>query len=354
MINLNNRVDLSEIDSQNMLGSIEKLGDQIIEINTLAKKFKLPAGYKKIDRAVVFGMGGSALGAHIIHSVFMPTLKVPLTIVNGYDAPGCINKNTLAIFSSYSGNTEEVIAAQKAVRKIGAKQVIICAGGELRKIAQKNKIPALIFSTDNNPCGSPRMGLGYSVAGIGLILSRAGLIKFRDEEIKKLVFAVGAAQEEFGVSAEDNVIKKLASKTMNRSVWFVGAGILGGNAHTAANQMNENAKRFAGYFLIPELNHHLMEGMMNPAGNKDNLLFVFFESSLYSEKIKKRFDITKNVLAENNIMYESILLKNKTALEIAGAALAASGYLSYYSAIVAGIDPTAIPFVDKFKAALKK
>lgn len=353
MTNLDSREEIVKIDSKNMLGSLEKMGEQVLEINKLAKKFKLPASYKKIDRVIVFGMGGSALGAHFVRSVFTSALKVPMGIINGYDAPACVNKNTLAIFSSYSGNTEEVIAAQKAVKKFNAKSVVICAGGELQKIAIKNKIPALVFTTDNNPCGSPRMGLGYSIAGIGLIMARANLIKYGESEIKKLSAAMAAAQNKYGVSAEENAVKILARKTMERSVWFVGAGALGGSAHIAANQMNENAKRFAGYFLIPELNHHLMEGMMNPASNKDNLLFVFLESSLYSEKIKKRFEVTKKILVENNIAFESIILDGKFALEQSASALVAFGYLSYYSAIAAGIDPTAIPFVDKFKAALK-
>ena len=44
--------------------------------------------------------------------------------------------------------------------------------------------------------------------------------------------------------------------------------------------MNENGKRFGGYFAIPKLNHHLLEGMLNPKSNKDALLFVLLESKL--------------------------------------------------------------------------
>ena len=83
-------------------------------------------------------------------------------------------------------------------------------------------------------------------------------------------------------------------------------------------------------------------------------MFIFLESTLYSDKIKKRFAVTKDVLAKNNIKFSSIVFNDKTPLEQAGAALIAFGYLSYYSALVADIDPTAIPFVDMFKAALKK
>ena len=354
MTNLNSREEIAKIDSKNMLGSLEKLGEQVLEINKLTNKFRLPASYKKINRAVVFGMGGSALGAHIIRSIFSSTLKVPVGIVNGYEAPASVDRNTLVIFSSYSGNTEEVISAFKDAKKKNAKSVIICAGGELEIIAKKFKVPMVKFTTNNNPCGSPRMGLGYSIVGTALIMARAGLIKFGNAEIKKLTLAIGRAQNKYGVSAVNNEIKNLARETNSRSVWFVGAGVLGGNAHVAANQMNENAKRFAGYFCIPELNHHLLEGMMNPASNKDNLMFIFLESTLYSDKIKKRFAVTKDVLAKNNIKFSSIVFNDKTPLEQAGAALIAFGYLSYYSALVADIDPTAIPFVDMFKAALKK
>ena len=63
MTNLNSREEIAKIDSKNMLGSLEKLGEQVLEINKLTNKFRLPASYKKINRAV-------GLWARILSAVF--------------------------------------------------------------------------------------------------------------------------------------------------------------------------------------------------------------------------------------------------------------------------------------------
>lgn len=356
MTNLDNAAQIRRLDSKNMLGSIEKMSGQAVETYKLAKKLRLPADYKKINRVIVFGMGGSALGAHFIRSVFSSVLKVPVGIVNDYEAPACVGKDTLAVLSSYSGNTEEVISSFESVIKKGAKTVVISAGGELEHLGKLYKIPTLIFTVKNNPCNSPRMGLVYSILALAAVFARAGLIKFGESEMKKIVRTIDLAQKEYGIAnrMNTNPAKKLAAKTSGRSAWFVGSGFLAGNMHIAANQMNENAKRFAGYFLIPELNHHLMEGMANPLSNCDDLLFVLFQSHLFSKRVQKRFAITAEVLNKNGITHETVALKQKTALEQAFDALVFSGYLSFYSAMIENIDPTPNVFVDYFKNALKK
>ena len=133
------------------------------EVLAEAKKVKIPVSYKKVSNLVVLGMGGSTLGAHLIKSVFLDDLKIPVEIVNGYAVPGFVSKNSLVIASSYSGSTEEVVSAIADAKKKQAKIVVIASGGKLADFAKQSRLPSLIFSTNNNPCGSPRMGLGYSV-----------------------------------------------------------------------------------------------------------------------------------------------------------------------------------------------
>lgn len=346
--------NIKKLDSQNMLGSLEKLADQIEQIAGEAKSLKLRSAYKKAKKIVFLGMGGSTLGAHCISSVFKNDLKLPLEIVNGYDAPGTVAKDTLVVAVSYSGNTEETLSAFKVAKRRGAMTVAITSGGELARYALANKIPALIFKTDNNPCGSPRMGLGYTTFGPLLILEKLGFIKISSATILAAAAAVRKYQNLFGVQNNnpDNFAKSLASKLSADSVWFVGAEHLSGSAHVAANQFNENAKRFGGYFLIPELNHHLLEGLSFPKSGLG--AFVFIESDLYGARVQKRFAVTKEILQKRNLNFFSYQCAEKTGLLQALEVLVFSGYLSFYLAVLEGIDPTAIPMVDFLKDALKK
>ncbi len=353
---LDNKIKIAQLDSKNMLGSIQLLGKQIEEVLAQAKKVKIPATYKKVNNLVVLGMGGSALGAHLIKSVFSDSLKIPVEIVNGYQAPGFVNEKSLVVASSYSGSTEEIISAVVDAKNKKAKILVICAGGKLGDWAKQNKIPVLIFTTKNNPCGSPRMGLGYSIFGQIALLANIELLKLNNKQTDKCIKTIKYFQERFGFSAPilNNRAKQIAEKASDRSVWFVASEHLAGNAHIAANQMNENGKRFAGYFVVPEMNHHLLEGMLYPESNAKNLLFVLIKSDLYDSRIKTRYEITKKILDKNNILDVTYLCQSKTEIEQACEVLVLSSYVSFYSAMLQGIDPTAIPVVDFFKAQLKK
>jgi len=188
MINiLDNLEKIKKLDSKNMLGSIQLLDHQVKEVWEIAKKLKIPANYKKVNRLVVMGMGGSALGAHIIKSLYFDKLKLPVEIVNNYHLPAYVDKNTLVLCSSYSGSTEEVISATTEAKNKKIKLVVICSGGKLGEFARANKIPALIFTTNNNPCGSPRMGLGYSIFGQLILLNKIGLIKFNQPDLNLVI-----------------------------------------------------------------------------------------------------------------------------------------------------------------------
>lgn len=356
MINLDNREQIEALDSKKMLQSLELLSDQVREVTLIAELVKMPSAYKNCDRIVVLGMGGSTLGSHIVKSVFADELAQPLEIVNGYAVPAFVNKKTLVLVSSYSGGTEEPLAAMQAALKQGAKVMVITSGGTLADAAKKHTLPALIFTTKNNPCGSPRMGLGYSIIGQIILFSKAGVIGLNNTMLNSILKTLEYFDALCGVETDtvDNPAKLLAKAIGTRSVWYVGAEHLAGSAHTAANQLNENAKRFGGYFLIPELNHHLMEGLMYPKTNANTMAFVLLESGLYDKRIQKRFSIMQDITKKNGVDSLVYKLESKTPLLQAVESLVVGSYVSFYLAMLEGIDPTAIPFVDFFKAALKK
>ena len=195
------------------------------------------------------------------------------------------------------------------------------------------------------------MGLGYSIIGQLAIFSKLGFLQVGEKEIKVIINTIQKYETLFGVKSltENNFAKQLAGRLSVRSVWYAASEHLLGNAHVAANQMNENGKRFGGYFALPELNHHLLEGMLNPKSNKDNLSFVLIESKLYHPRNQKRFGITKKVLDKNSIQSVGYICREKTKIGQMCEVLVLSGYVSCYAALLAGIDPTPIPFVDYFK-----
>lgn len=353
---LDNIHKIEALDSYLMRASIDSLAEQIEEIIGLNYDFKLPKIYKKVNQIAIFGMGGSALSGHLLRNLYAEKMNVPMIISNDYDVPNYVNDQTLVICSSYSGNTEEVISVFKQAQKKKAKIVVLTKGGSLKKLAEKNKIPFLQISDQNNPCGSPRMGLGYSIFGLFLILNAIDQVKLSDINFSKILNVIDQSHRLFSLenNTDDNDMKKVALAQHEKSVWFIGAEYLSGSAHIAANQMNENAKKFAGYYLLPELNHHLLEGLSFPQKNSENIIFIFLESKKYSAKILKRISITKKILTKKNISYTSINLCSNSKIEQVFESLVASSYLSFYAAILNGVDPTPIPEVEYFKKEMNK
>jgi glucose/mannose-6-phosphate isomerase len=125
-----------------------------------------------------------------------------------------------------------------------------------------------------------------------------------------------------------------------------------GNA--IANQTNETAKAISDFYVIPELNHHLMEGLKHPEILKKLLIFVFFESDLYSSPIQKRFLITKEVVEKNKVKTFAYKLLGKNKIEQVFEMMALGSFFSMYLSVLYKENPAAIPYVDYFKKRLKE
>jgi len=336
---------IRKLDKGNILGSINALPLQCQEAWKAVKRIKLPSSYKKIDNIIACGMGGSSLGTDFLRYVFYTGIKRPLTIVNDYKLPEYFSSRSLVFISSYSGNTEESLSCLREVLKRKSKIVIITSDGQLAKLAKSKKIPVYIFDPIFNPSSQPRMGLGYSIMAQLAIFKNLNLVEVKEKMIKKALT---------GLDRDKSIEKKaqkLAIKLYKKIPLIVAAEFLSGNAHILANQINENAKTFSTYFLLPEMNHHLVEGLSFPKVNKD-LIFLFLESDNYSPVIKKRITITKQILNKKRISYLSCITRSKGKLSESFEILLVGSYLSFYLSLLNNIDPSKIPTVDYLKKSL--
>lgn len=353
---LDSRTEIQTVDTLNALGSIEQLGSQVQQIWEDSKTLQFDESYRQIKNVVVAGMGGSALGTHVIQTVFKDELHIPVLVVPDYELPSFVNSETLVIASSYSGTTEETLAAVQDAHKKGAKIAGITSGGKLADFLRSNNYPAIVFETTYNPCNSPRMALGYSVFGQIALFAQAGLLNVTETEYTAVLEAIADAHMRMGadVIQEKNVAKILAFEMYKRIPVIMIAEHLEGVAHVFANQINENAKTYSEYRVVPELNHHLMEGLQFPESNGSNLLFVSVHSDLYVPGNQRRMELTEQVLEKNKIEYREVTLTSKTKLEQAFELLILGSYSSFYLALLNNQNPTPNPWVDWFKAELKK
>jgi len=356
MKNLDDVKKILKLDKQGVIGSIKSLGLQCQQAWDEVKKVKIPRNYRNVNHIVISGMGGSALGGHVIETLYKEKMKIPLKVINSYTVPGFVNNKTLFILSSYSGTTEEVLATLPIARRRKAKLLIICAGGKLARVAKRYRIPAYIFKPRFNPSNQPRMGLGYSIFGQVALFSKCGLLKVTKREFKEVIGKIVMLHRQFGLKVPMgiNVAKKTAIKLYNKIPIIVAAEYLSGNVHIMANQINENSKTFSAYFLISELNHHLMEGVKFPDSNKKSLHFLFIESVKYLPRIRQRFNITKKVLTKNKIQHSTYKVRSQIKISQVFEVLLFGSYVNFYMAMLNGINPAPVPYVDFFKKELDK
>jgi glucose/mannose-6-phosphate isomerase len=350
---INSREQIAQIDQQNVLGSIEALADQVRQAwhDTQNIDFDFKSEIRNI---VVAGMGGSGLGADVVKHLFKDQLKTPIEVVNDYFLPNYIDQHTLVILSSYSGNTEEVLACSQQAKAAQTQTAVITAGGKLKELAQSQSYPIYLINPEYNPSEQPRMAIGYAVIGLIGLLQQAQIINIPQEEIDQTVQTIIRIMHECRVEAgaEKNPAKTLSFNLVDRQPNLVGAEFMTGALHVIRNQFHENAKTLAEYYQIPEINHHMLEGLELPASNNLDNIFLFFNSKLYYERNQKRIILTQEAVEKQNIQTIAIQLEAESRLSQVFEAITLMAYANFYLAMLHQINPGQIPIVDWFKQQL--
>lgn len=346
---------MKKIDEDGLLDSVELLPKQIEHAWAETKALSLPFSDRATTDITVCGMGGSALGADVVRSLYGQRLQRPFHIVNDYRLPGYIGKQSLVILSSYSGNTEEILSCAQSAIKKKARIVAITAGGKLEALAKKNKWPRYLIEAKYNPCNQPRMALGYAVFGLIGLLKASKHLNIADKDVKLLIKQLTGGMRQFSVEqVENNPAKQIAMAAKQKMLFFVAADHMLGAAHVVNNQINENAKHLSTYLPIPEMDHHFLEALKAPAIVKKHLLFVLFQSSFYGERIQKRIRLTADLLAENGILTRIVNSSASSPLQQVWEGIHMGSFASFYLAMLHGVNPAPVPNVESFKQRLKK
>ncbi len=352
--NLDDIEEIKNIDKANVLGSIKQLAKQCQQAGQEVSKMEFPENYKKITAVVFSGMGGSALGAYVLKSLYFDQLKVPFEVINDYHLPPYVGENTLVVLGSYSGGTEETLSCAKEAIEKKSQATGLTTGGALAELLKNNSSPTYIFNPIYNPSKQPRLGSGYMIFGLISLFRALDLLTLDEEILDELVTSLETGNNLYGIKnpLRENPAKQLAQKWFNKIPIVVGAEFLANVGRVIRNQLHESSKNFADYYPIPELNHHLMEGLKNPPVNKELLEFLFLNSNNYSLKIQKRMEITKEVVSKNGIRVENFTPNSSDRLTQAFECIQFGAYTNYYLALIYGLDPSKIPWVDYFKEKL--
>jgi glucose/mannose-6-phosphate isomerase len=318
----------------------------------MATSFKLPADYSHIDKVVVLGMGGSAIGGDLVASLVIAEAGIPVFISRNYDLPSFIDDKTLIIASSYSGMTEETLSAFNQALKTDSKKLVITTGGVIKELAAEKRVP--VFSFDYK--AQPRAALPFSFLPILNFMQRLGFVHDKSSDFDEMLVILEHLSREVNedVVTSRNRAKQLAQGLFGKLAVIYGAGITAEIAHRWKTQLNENSKAWSFYEAFSELNHNAVVGYQFPPQLAPQIMVVMVKSNLLSPPILHRYRITSEILEKANVSFDLIDGSGKSPLAQMMSLVLLGDYISYYLAILNKTDPSPVATIDFLKSELGK
>jgi glucose/mannose-6-phosphate isomerase len=297
---------------------------------------------------IVAGMGGSAIGGALARAALGDRALRPIVVTRGYGLPPWTAPETTVLCASYSGNTEETLAAYEAAGAVGAHRIVATTGGKLAAAARSDGVPVIPL-----PGGfQPRAAVGYSLvvalevaglAGVGEPLhSEIDIAAARTEELV-VNWGPGGAHEDFP--------KELARGLHGTVPQVAGSGLTSPIAYRWKCQFNENAKLPAFSSELPELDHNEIVGWQS-ARELGHFSAVFLDDSDLHPRIRQRIELTRGLIAAEGAATFRVESVGSTATERLLSLVLLGDLVSLYLAVLRGVDPSPVAVLDRLKSAL--
>lgn len=316
---------------------------QLQEALIIGKNHKFVAQSAAFTNVVVTGLGGSGIGGSIVQNYVFDKLKIPFIVNKDYFLPSFVDKNSLVIVCSYSGNTEETLAALHQAKKVKATVICITSGGKVAEFAGSKHLDCILV-----PAGMPpRACLGYSLVQILFVLAHFGLIGSSfEKEIKAAIKQLNASEADVQKKAN-----ALAKKIHGKLPIIYSAASMEGIAVRFRQQLNENSKMLCWHGAIPEMNHNELVGWRDDA--KDKVVILLRNEDDY-ERVQTRMEINKKVFKKYTPNIIEIYSEGKSYWEKAFYLIHLTDWISVILADLRELDATEVKVIDFLKGSLAK
>jgi glucose/mannose-6-phosphate isomerase len=342
--------EIYAVDSSNMHGLLRNTPAQVREAVAIGKAASLRLNTRGVENIVVCGLGGSAIGGDLLRSYLAGELAVPLTVNRAYTLPRFVGRNTLVIISSYSGNTEETIAAHSEARKRRAKLLCISSGGATTTTARAHRTPLITI-----PGGlPPRAALGYSFFPLLIALSRLGFVGNKLRDISETIALMEQKAETYGIpDPATNRALQLASLLQHRiGVIYSSTERFDAVSTRWRGQIAENAKSLCFGHVLPEMNHNELVGWRTLTAQMREMQVLFLRDRQDHPRIAARAEITREVVGRYTPNVADVWSEGRSLLTRMFSLVTLGDWVSYYLAILHRQDPTPVEVIDELKGRL--
>lgn len=348
---LDDRAFVTRLDPKDMLGLTEDFPDQCRRALELARAADLAPLDFEPTLVMLTGLGGSAAGGDFVQSLFEIQGRSPFVVNRDYGLPSFVDSKTLLFAVSYSGNTEETLAAYEDAKARGCRIVAVTSGGKLAERAAADG-----FSVIRVPGGQPpRTALGYLFVPVAAACERLGLLPAQPWDAA--LAALDAGREVWGMSRAhaENEAKQLAESLHGKLPILYGlGGWQGAVAKRWKAQVNENAKNHCFWHQFPELNHNEILGWVECQNQGvAHWAVVLLTGGDESAKLKARARVSFELIGGRAEFHEASAI-GTSPLEKMLSLVYCGDFVSIYLAALNGVDPENIDWLNHLKAELAK
>lgn len=338
-----NNSDLMFYDPTNMLA----IYDQWPKIARESYgKNKDVCNFNNIDHIIFCGMGGSGTLGDILSSLLSKS-DIHTCVVKGYHLPKTVDKNSLIVVTSVSGNTPETLTVLKSCYNLDCRVVAFSSGGKMMHYCNQNKILHKKFDFFH----SPRASLPAFLYGMMSFLGP--LVAVKAQDVIESIRYMENLQKQINSSnlTETNPSLNLADWISGIPMIYYPSGLQAA-AIRFKNSLQENAKTHAMAEDIMEASHNGIVSWERPSHVQP--IIIRGEDDYY--KTKERWEIVKEYFKLKDIDYREINSVKGNILSKLINLIYLLDYATLYRALLSKIDPTptdAITFIkNKSKQGL--
>lgn len=322
---------------------IDALPQHILAAVDIYNQSNLNTAERSIQNLIITGLGGSGIGASIVSEMLKNELQIPVVVNKDYKLPSFASEHTLVISCSYSGNTEETIAATEEALECGCMIVAISSGGKLIELAKKHQFNHIIIPGGN----PPRSMLGYSLVLLFALMEHYNLAHTDVATWAKRLSAFLQHEHDACEKEARNIAEKMKGKI---AVVYACQG-MGAIAERVRQQLNENSKMVGWNGTIPEMNHNELVGwhFKHP-----EIAVLFLRSEFEHPRNAMRAELNKDILLKKTPHVIDVHGKGETPIEAAFHIIHITDLLSYHLSEIHGVDIFDIDVIDYLKGELSK
>ncbi|MBC7107754.1 MAG: bifunctional phosphoglucose/phosphomannose isomerase [Methanomassiliicoccales archaeon] len=335
---------MTRIDQSKMIKYILEFPNQLRTILDSSGSYE-PFG---VEDVCICGVGGSAIAGDILSEYLFDVSASPVFVIRSTHLPKWVRKDTLVIVVSYSGNTVETLASFRDALRRGCKIVCVTSGGKLMESCLSLNVQHLELPKNI----MPRAAIGYLLGAIAIVLDREGIASIVSElrrKLRELESYVRECSPE--IPSTSNEAKRLAKRLYRHVPVICAQRNLRAIAARWQSQINENAKMLAFHGEIPEMNHNQIVGWLEGEYGPD-CLPVFLRGFSTDSVLSTMIDVTIRMFERRNSNAVTVDIPGEDTLSCILHGIALGDFVSYYLAMLKGIDPTPIHSISELKSNL--